>query len=230
MIDLHSHILPGIDDGSPDVQTTAAILEEMAKQGTEYVVATPHFYARRDEPEEFLARREAALQSLQRQAGEKPHILVGAEIAFFDSLGRSDVPEKLQIGNTGLALIEMPFKPWTTSMVRQICELQLQTGITPVLAHVERYRGAQQMKKYKEELLQSGVLFQCNAEAFLRWNSRGWALKLLRQGKLHFLGTDTHNLTTRKPNLPAAVAVIEKKLGAEAVEYLLDFSAAMLKL
>ena len=115
-------------------------------------------------------------------------------------------------------------------MVRQICDLQLQTGMTPVLAHVERYRGAQQMKKYKEELLQSGVLFQCNAEAFLRWSSRSWALKLLRQGAVHFLGTDTHNLTTRKPNMQVALQLIEKKLGAEAIEYLMDFSAAMLKL
>ena len=230
MIDLHSHILPGIDDGSPDVATTAKMLEEMADQGVEYLVATPHFYARRDNPEEFLARRNAALESLQRQPGALPKIYLGAEIAFFDNIGRSDLPEKLQIGNTGLVLIEMPFKPWTQGMIRQICDFQLQTGLVPVLAHVERYRGSQQMKKYNEELLNCGVLFQCNAEAFLQMRTRGWALKMLRQGKVHFLGTDSHNLTTRKPNLLEAVQMIRKKLGDEAVEYLMDFSAAMLKL
>lgn len=229
MIDLHSHILPGIDDGSQNPEMTRRLLEEMTRQGVKTVVATPHFYAACDNPEAFLQRREDAMRQVAALQGKFPRIIPGAEVAYFDGMGNSDQLAQLQIGTSGLLLVEMPFCPWTERMILQITELQLQLGLIPVLAHVNRYRRKDQLLRHMDKLLDSGVLFQCNAEAFLSPFFRRWALKLLAAGKIHFLGSDTHNLTTRPPKLQQAARIITKKLGADALAGLTAFTADMLK-
>lgn len=225
MLDLHSHILPEMDDGSKSVEMSHAMLDLMGQQGVRTVIATPHFYASRDLPEAFLERRERAVGLLGNRKPGQPQVLFGAEVAYFDGMGRSEqVLRQLQLGDSGLLLVEMPFGEWNKRIVREICDLPLQTGLTPVLAHVDRYRGRDQLPRAMEEMLDCGVLFQCNAEPFLQFGSRGWALKLVKMGAVHFLGSDAHNLTTRKPNLGDAARVIEKKLGGEALADLMAFS------
>ena len=87
MIDLHSHILPGMDDGSQSPEETAALLGMLQKQGVTTLAATPHFYAR-ETPESFLQRREEAAAHLP--CTESPAILLGAEVAYFAGMGSSE--------------------------------------------------------------------------------------------------------------------------------------------
>lgn len=228
MIDLHSHILPGIDDGSQSVEESRALLTLLREQGVQTVVATPHFYAHQDNPEEFLRRREDAIARLDCDPAELPQILTGAEVAYFDGMCHSDVLTRLQLAKSGLLLVEMPFAPWTQRMITEISQLPLLTGLTPVLAHVERYRHRDQLPKYRRQLVEQGVLFQCNADAFLSMQERRWVLSLLKKGSLHFLGSDTHNLTARPPKMDQAAAVIEKKLGADTLSQLTAFSKELL--
>lgn len=222
MFDLHSHILPGIDDGSNSLDMTRQMLGRMHRQGVRVVAATPHFYANRDLPEAFLQWRDAAVAQVLALEGSFPKIIVGAEVAYFDGMSHSGILPQLQLGNTRLVLIEMPFCPWTGRMIREVCQIKAETGLTPVLAHVDRYR--RQLKDYMPELLDYGVLFQCNADAFLSFFPRRWALKLMEQGNIHFLGSDAHNLTTRPPKLPDAYKVIQERLGEDAL-HLLHLSA-----
>lgn len=222
MVDLHSHILPGIDDGSRDLTMTKAMLEQMYRQGVLAVAATPHFYANRDLPEAFLRRRGAAVAQVAGLQGALPKIIVGAEVAYFDGISRSGILHKLQLGDSGLVLIEMPFCPWSGRMIREVCQIRSETGLTPVLAHIDRYR--RQLRACMPTLQDSGVLFQCNAEAFLSVWQRRWALRLLEQGYIHFLGTDAHNLTSRPPRLAEAYQVICNRLGQDALD-LLNLSA-----
>lgn len=228
MIDLHSHVLPGIDDGSRDLQMTRQMLEEMARQGVQTVVATPHFYATSDKPEAFFRRRATALEKVSELQGDLPGIIPGAEVAYFDGMSRSDVLSQLQLGTSSLVLVEMPFCRWTKRMIREVCEINLETGLTPVLAHVNRYCSQGQLLKFQEQLLDEGVLFQCNAEAFINPFSRSWALKQVRQRNIHFLGSDAHNMTARPPKLQQAAQIIQKKLGAETLDRLTLFTAARL--
>lgn len=230
MIDFHSHILPGIDDGSRNLETTQAMLEEMQRQGVRAVVATPHFIGTQDFPDHFLEKRKAALELTAALQGDYPKIIPGAEVEYFYGMGASGVLDKLQLGDSGLLLIEMPFSPWSKRMVQEICDLQADTGLTPVLAHIDRYRRRDQILPYIDTLLEAGVLFQCNSAAFFTFSSRRWALKLLKKGHIHFLGTDTHNLAGRPPNLPQAMAIIEKKLGKEPLQTIFAFTEKMLKL
>lgn len=230
MIDLHSHILPSVDDGSKNPQMSREMLSAMHRQGIKTVVATPHFYASKDKPEDFLHRRAAAFAQLELDTEETPRILLGAEVAYFDAMSGSQVLESLQIGDTGLLLVEMPFDAWTQRIIEEILQISVRTGLTPVLAHVDRYRQSNQLPKYCDELLRQGVLFQCNADAFLPLWRRHWALQMLQQGKIHFLGSDAHNLTDRAPNLDQAAEVITRKLGKEILEEMTAFSKELLKL
>ena len=213
MIDLHSHILPGMDDGSKSPEETAALLAMLQQQGVTTLAATPHFYAR-ETPESFLQRRQAAMEGLETSL----NLLLGAEVAYFPGIGSSEALIPLQIGKTKLLLVEMPFQDWSERVVEDICSIPVQLGLIPVLAHINRYPGKNQFSKYKDILLESGVCFQCNAEAFLTFRARHWALNLMKKGYIHFLGSDCHNTANRPPKLDQALAIIEKKLGKQFLD------------
>lgn len=227
MIDIHSHILPQMDDGSKSIEETAALLELLQQQGVTTVVATPHFYATQETPQEFLKRRQQALRLLSPVKGQ-PRLLLGAEVKYFSGIGSCEDIIPLQIENTNLLLVEMPFCNWSQRIVQEICNIPSLLGLTPILAHVDRYMGRQQLPKYLDTLLRAGVLLQCNAEAFAHLRTRRRALKLLKKSCIHFLGSDCHNLSSRPPKLQLAREAIEKKLGAELLADLTDFAAEAL--
>ena len=151
----------------------------------------------------------------------------GAEVAYFPGIQNCDALIQLQIGSSGLLLVEMPFRSWTDRMVEDVCAIPTQLGLTPVLAHVNRYRGLGQFTKHRHRLSDSDVLFQCNAEAFTHSASCRWALKLLKEGFIDFLGSDCHNLTTRAPQLQQATEMIRKKIGASALIQLEEIATAL---
>ena len=230
MIDFHSHVLPGVDDGSQSLEQTDAMLKRSYDQGVRYMVATPHFYADEMIPETFLANRQYAYESICDRNKNTPQLILGAEVAYFNNISCSEAVQQLQIGQTRLLLVEMPFSSWSERVVEDVCRLQDRQGLTPVLAHVERYRDRSQVPLYRDRLLAQGVLFQSNAEGLLKRNTRSWLLKQLKAGCIHFLGTDCHNLTSRAPNLAEAAALICKKAGQDILDEIWDFSAQILSL
>ena len=185
MIDLHSHILPQMDDGSGSPEESLALWEAFQAQGVTTLAATSHFYPDRESPEEFLARREKSLALLPDCL--RSRLILGAEVAYFPGIGSCQSVVPLQLENTRLLLVEMPFCNWNDRMVEDICAIPLQLGLTPVLAHVNRYRGKSQFPKYYRQLLESDVLFQCNAEAFVPGLSGRWAMQQLKKGVLEML-------------------------------------------
>ena len=229
MIDFHSHVLPNVDDGSRSPEETVKMLKLAYEQGVRHMVATPHFYATEMLPDTFLEKRRRGLERIPLQEG-MPVLHVGAEVAYFDSMSRSEALEQLQIDNTGLLLVEMPFGPWTDRIVDDVCHIQERLGLTPVLAHVERYRDRDQFPKYREKLRYEGVLMQANAGSFGGFRITMWLLKQLKNGYIHFLGSDSHNLNSRPPNMELAARVIEKRLGADVLQEMMDMSYEALNL
>lgn len=218
MIDFHTHILPGIDDGSASPEESVQMLRALVQQGVDTVVATPHFSALKQTPVEFVEQRAQAYAAIPQEEG-LPRILLGAEVAYFNSMSRCEALSLLQAGNSGLLLIEMPFGAWSDRMIDDICAIEMQLGLTPVLAHVERYARKDQFPRY-QALLQDQVLIQCNAQFFLKGLEKRRALKMLASGQIQFLGSDCHNMTHRAPNIGDAVTQIRKKLGDAGVQYL----------
>lgn len=208
MIDLHSHVLPGMDDGSKNVEESLAMLKASADQGIRCMAATSHFYPEENSPEVFLRRREAAFQQLAAaRDGDLPHLFPGAEVYYFDGISRNAEIGALCIEGTSLLLLEMPFMTWSGRMVTEIRQLQNRSDTTVMLAHVERYLSYQK-KNVWEELLDCGVLMHCNASFFLSWKTKRKALRMLKQGKIHFVASDCHNVTTRPPRIGEALKVI----------------------
>jgi protein-tyrosine phosphatase len=226
MIDFHVHILPAMDDGSADVDTSVTMLERSAAYGVDVVAATSHFYAEDNGPKEFLRRRALAYEQLQQAVGDRtdlPRVMLGAEVCFFSGISAVDDLETLCLGETNLLLLEMPFVPWTERMLREV-ESIARRGIQPVAAHVERYMDIQS-RKTMEQFLNLDILVQTNASFFLGRRTARKALKMLGNRKIQFLGSDAHNLTSRPPNLGEALEVIQRKQGQEALDYLRSFEA-----
>lgn len=220
IVDFHSHILPGIDDGSADVEESLRMLRRSAEQGITHMVATPHFYPRYDSPERFLKKRagaEALLRSKMEAESGLPEITVGAEVYFFPGISDSEWLNTLTIGEKRCILIEMPQSPWSQSHYRELEGIYTKQGITPIVAHVDRYIRPFHTHGIPQQLEKLPVLVQANADFFLESSTRAMALRMLKKDRIHLLGSDCHNLRSRKPNLQAAVQVIEKKLGAEAL-------------
>ncbi|MBO5322990.1 MAG: capsular polysaccharide biosynthesis protein [Oscillospiraceae bacterium] len=230
-MDAHSHILPGIDDGSRNPEQSLQMLEEEARQGITHVVATPHFYARHSDPDTFLAQRAAAAAVLkQAMAGrtDLPQVILGAEVHYFPGIGESEHLSRLTIGNTRLILIEMPEPPWTETMYKELENIYLLQGLTPVIAHVDRYIAPFRTYGIPRRLERLPVLVQANAEFFLESATARMALRMLRTEQIHLLGSDCHNLSDRAPNLGEARRLITQKLGQRALADIHRFEALLI--
>ena len=213
MIDIHTHILPGMDDGSGSLEESLAMAKESARQGVRLLAATPHFYATQEDPNSFLRRRERSLALLERAWQDSfPTLLVGAEVRYFDGISRVEKIAHLTLDHTRILLLEMPFTSWSRRMVEEVVELQRSRGLQVLLAHVERYMKDQDGQVW-ETFRQNGVWMQCNANFFLRWQTKRKAQALFKKGEIQMLGSDTHNMTSRPPNLAMARDALVKSLG-----------------
>ena len=208
MIDFHSHILPGIDDGSRDLEESIRLLDASAEQSVDTIIATPHFYANRTSPDKFLRKRnEVAKYLFCSLKKEHPRILLGAEVYFFEGIHRSEAIKELRIADTPLLLLEMPFSKWSDHMIDEVLLFNEERDVRIVLAHIER-SAKYQKKGVLEEMIRHGVLLQSNAEFFISRKTRRKALKMLNDGMIHFLGSDCHNSDSRPQNIGEAYELI----------------------
>ena len=215
IIDFHTHILPGMDDGSSSAEESLAMLREEARQGVDLVMLTPHFYAEQNNVATFLQRRTKAWERLRPQLTETlPQLRLGAEVQYFEGICGAEDLSKLRLERTNLLLLEMPFCKWSERMIHDVLELHAQQEQQVILAHIERYLPFQ-AKTVWQRLLDNGVLMQANASFFQNWKTKHKAMTMLRQGKIQMLGSDCHNMRTRVPNLEKTYQII----GANA-EYL----------
>ncbi|MFZ3100862.1 MAG: CpsB/CapC family capsule biosynthesis tyrosine phosphatase [Desulfitobacteriaceae bacterium] len=200
MIDIHSHILPGLDDGSKSVEDTLGIVRQLRKAGFETLLATPHVLEGTDflHPEEILSATEQVRQAVT-EAGIPVEILPGAENYIFPDLAKWVRAGKLlTLGNTGkYILVELPMLeiPYYTEQV--FFELQV-LGITPVLAHPERNRGLAEEPERILEWAKKGILFQLNLRSLSGHygsQARQLAEIMLNSDLSHVIGSDAHRLS-----------------------------------
>lgn len=212
--DFHTHILPGIDDGSRNVEMSLDMLRASAAQGVECMVATSHFYATRDRVDRFLEKRRNAWETLRGQmTPEMPRVILGAEVAFFRGIGKADRMDELKIEGTDSMLLEMPFREWTQEDVDEVTTLIRERGFGIILAHLDRYIVMRENAGYVRQLMEMPLTVQINAEALMDWRQRGRLVKLFKSGHAHLLGSDCHNMGHRSPNLAQGREVLRKKLG-----------------
>jgi len=238
MIDFHSHVLPGIDDGSSDAEETAGLLREESRQGAQIVVATPHFYADRVSMDDFLRRREHSIQKMKdhleklsagRDAFQVPDMRYGAEVYFFPGMGRAEKLPELCITGTDLVLIELPFVQWDRLVIRELEDVIRKQKLRIILAHVERYPAFQKDTRVFDEVMEMPLTIQLNGGSFLKSRSkRKFCMNMLKEHENVILGSDTHNLVSRTPNLYEARKVIAAKLGQDRLNRIDKLSEKLL--
>ena len=215
IIDLHSHVLPGIDDGSQSVEMSLAMLRREAEQGVTVVCATSHYYAKHSSIPAFCERRAEALERLAAVLTDGlPRVLPAAEVAYFPRMEEQDLTP-LCIQGTRTLMLEMPFADWTSLQAEAVEALVLDCRYDVVLVHPERFCFSKSNKHKLEKLAELPIGLQVNAGSLLHWGTRRLALDLLQMAQYPLLGSDCHNLTSRPPNLKEGQEIIRKKLGED---------------
>lgn len=229
-IDFHTHLLPNLDDGSRSVEESREMLAALQTQGVGRIVATPHFYSHKARLDDFLQKRKAAYDQLLAvcpDAAQK--LLLGAEVSFFRGMGKADRIEELCISGTKAMLIEMPFAQWGHSEVAEL-HLILNRGITPIIAHIERYFSFQKDLEALNEIINLPVLLQINAQALQQWRTRRFVFKLMDHGFPVLLGTDCHNMQKRRPDMDAGRKILAQKYGQSCLTQMDALGAKLLNM
>lgn len=216
IIDFHSHILPGIDDGSKGLETSIRMLKISREQGIDCMVATPHFHATRTSIGHFLeSREEAYMLVLEHMESDMPKLIPGAEVAYFEGISEAEEIDKLTIENTGTLLLEMPFGKWNESMLTDVRRLVEDRHMQVVLAHLERYLFTSENRKYAKKIMELPLYVQINAGSLKDWRKSGRLIKLFKKQQAHLLGSDCHGVQYRPQDLEEGRQILEKKAGRE---------------
>ena len=216
MVDLHCHILPGVDDGAPDLETSLEMAKVAAADGIDTIVATPHLLVDNPlSPAEIRTVTQTLNQALCEEEIDLV-VLPGAEVEVQPGLAELLRDQQLvTLGDKGShLLIEIPFVG-IPQLLEQICfELQI-AGVTPVIAHVERTQVAARQPEILPVLVERGCLLQVNVDSVLGHNGpriRRVALELLRSGLAEILASDAHDSYHRPPELSPACKELQRAI------------------
>ena len=231
LIDMHSHFLPGIDDGCKTAEESREVLRLSRRQHVRLVVGTPHYYSDQSVAD-FLTKRRIALEQVLEELtpGMKwPRLMLGAEVAYHAGLIYEERLPELCYEGTRYLLLEMPFSRWSPGILRDVERIQAVYGVTPVIAHIERYFKNQDRGAINE-LMNMDVLIQINASYVTSCYPSFRVRHMIRDGFVDILGSDCHNLENRAPNLGHAAQKMLDWGMEEELLHIRDQSARVLGL
>ena len=224
-IDIHSHILPGMDDGSRSIGQTVRMLEIAVSEGITTMIATPHNMPGKGCPPGRVVRRKVAeLQRAVEEEGIPLEIVAGTEYYYREEvLDILEDGDAVTLGDSDCVLVE--FEPLAErNYIRNALRNILSLGYKPVIAHVERYAKVMEDTSVLYDMRKNGILVQVNAMSVTGDNGRQ-AKKdvrgLLKKGLVDFVGTDAHSDGRRAPFMGKCADVLYKKCGAEYADRLL---------
>ena len=209
--DFHSHCLPNLDDGAADVQTAVAMLREVAQQGVNRVVATPHFYIGEHSASGFFRERQRAYEQIRPYlTGDMPEVLLGAEVLIREGISRYDLsPFCLQ--GTNILLVELPFMAPPYWVLEELETLAHGQGLTLMLAHLDRYLPWYSRDQLEALLDLPGVIVQINADSAADKRGFRYMNERLPLAARLVMGSDMHNLNHRAPRIGQAIKVMSKQ-------------------
>lgn len=224
MIDIHCHILYGVDDGSPDFETSCRMIDQMAQSGVSAVIATPHF--RQSMFSYPLQKVEYAFARLHAYAAERHVSLfpgceyhVSHEIFAHLENGRVHT-----LADTNYVLTEYSYTSELNRILHYTQDL-IMCGWRPIIAHAERYELFQRKPKLAEEVLDAGAQIQVNADSVLGLDGRAvkkCSRRLLDLSLVHYIASDAHDLEERASHLSECYALVQKKYGEETAALLFE--------
>lgn len=234
MIDIHLHILPGVDDGPKTIEESVALARVMVQEGIHTAIATPHYndlFPRR--PAAEIKERVHALQHVLDSHSIPLHLYSGHEALIQSGLVGDIQSGRLStLNGSRYLLLEMWSNSWLPETERVIFELRA-FGIVPIIAHPERYAAIQENPDRLHTLLQQGVLTQLTASSLLRIQgnaTRKCAEVLLKKGYIQCIASDAHGTGNRLRTIKPSLEVVAQMLGqAKAHMLSVDIPAAIVQ-
>jgi len=229
VVDLHSHILPGIDDGPADMEGAVALARAAVEDGTKVLAATPH--VREDHPGvrlDELVERCARVNEVLAENEVPLVVVVGAEVDVLWTHDASD--EELRLATYGQSgtdmLLETPYGLLPPGFEDWVFSGPSVAGIRVMLAHPERNLGFQQSPERLVEMVERGVLVQVTAGSLAgrrKTESRKLARWLVSQGLAHVIASDAHRATEfRPPLMSVGVDAVTSEVGSARAEWMAD--------
>ncbi|TET24365.1 MAG: hypothetical protein E3J78_01300 [Candidatus Cloacimonadota bacterium] len=231
MIDIHTHILPGIDDGPKDIDASIELLRDAAMQGIGTVFATPHFIRGLYEPTVKKIKR--AFCSLQARINAESipiELIGGLEIGIESEIEGREL-KKHSLNEGKYVLLELPFVAYSLNCEERIFWYQSQ-GVIPIIAHPERAFSIMKQPDKLKDWKRRGILIQINSKSLIgRYNKvvKKLAIRILKQGLVDFVATDTHS---RKWgfDFQEVRPILERLVGKHKTDDLLEHNARRLLL
>ncbi|HEM6378291.1 TPA: tyrosine protein phosphatase [Streptococcus suis] len=224
MIDIHSHIIFGVDDGPETIEESLSLIGEAYRQGVRYIVATSH---RRkgmfETPEKVIMANFLILKEKVKEIYPQLTLCYGGEIYYRkDSLSKLESKRFPTLNGSRYVLLEFSMNtPWK-DIQEGVNEVML-LGLTPVLAHIERYDALAFNADRVNELIEKGCMTQVNSSHVLKLGLIGERAKefkrrvqfFLEQDLVHCVASDMHNTTTRPPFMKEAYQLVKKEYGGD---------------
>lgn len=232
-VDIHTHILPGVDDGAKKLPDAMKLLHMAYEDGTCAVVLTPHYRGRyrRNTPQELQSVLETLRCEVEKELPGM-ELYLGNEAGWQRELGEKVVEGRvLTLHDTPFVLLEFDFGCLRSHVLDGVMDV-VNCGYTPIIAHAERYDIFRKDKKLADEVLAMGAMLQLNADSVV--GKRGFGLKrcchrLLKHGQAHFIASDAHDPEHRPPLLKECFRYVSKRYGeGYAWALLRDNARAML--
>ena len=205
MIDLHCHILPGVDDGALDIRDSAGMARQAAADGIEAICATPHIRHDHDVRIDEISARVEAVNRRLREEGVPVEVLQGGEVAETAAMGLSEEElSRVALGGGRWILLEPAPGPLDESLLHCIEHLA-ERGHRTIIAHPERHLSEDMFERI-EQLIAAGALVQATADFFLREEMASGMMALAKAGLVHVLSSDAHSSHGGRPvHLSAAL-------------------------
>jgi protein-tyrosine phosphatase len=225
LIETHCHILPGIDDGAKDVETSLKMVAALQAQGAQKINATSHYYSDSVPLEKFVSKRREAYDKLRLALPYgSPEIVLGAEVYISPYLMNNEDLTPACIQGTRYLLLEHPFgDDFDEKTINRVERLIYDYNITPILAHIERYRALMESKKKLDTLREIGCLTQVNISSFDKSSIliKHRLFKYLESERIDLIGSDCHSMGQRNPSYEAGAKAITDKCGTRALRRLI---------
>lgn len=232
IVDMHCHVLPGADDGPRTMEDSMALLQEVVRQGVDAMIVTPHFHPARYQVSapQVMELLEAVRYEAARR-GLTIKLFPGQECYYYSDLARMlNNGQALTMAGSRFVLLE--FEPDALySVIRNAVWDLIYHGYIPILAHFERYRCLVGNPERLDQLRGAGAMLQMNFDRLLAkdgvFHRNPWR-RLLMDGYVDFLGSDTHGMAFRPPHMDAAVAWMKKELPPALTHRILTENIQML--
>ena len=221
MIDFHNHIIPNLDDGSKSIEMSLDMLKEAQSQGITDIINTVHFQHpkmdKKNTSYEFVISEIRKMEQIARSKGLDINIHPGSEVFFNFNLTKILDNPITTIGNGKYMLIEFQRLHFPKGYENEIFKLQLK-GVTPIIAHPERYRGVQQDINLVKKWIRRGYKIQIDCASILGGFGRETkrvAMNMLYNNLCHLIGSDSHNNKNRNFLLKPTLDKISQELNDE---------------